>query len=90
MSRAPATSRQVIKQSQNATQAVQLKEVLRLWGINLGWREKVGAAQCNGCVPTVGKPDDEVRLDALAYAHNLDPLSAKWMMRMGDGDESRK
>jgi hypothetical protein len=80
----------VIEELQDATDAVQLQEVLRRWGIGIRRREKISAAQCNGRMPTVGESDDEIGLDSPADAHNLDPLSAEWMMRVGNGSKSRR
>jgi hypothetical protein len=90
MSREPAIPTEMIEELQDATKAVQLQEVLRRRGIGLRGREIISAAQCNGRMPTIGEPDDEIRLDSPADAHNLDPLSAERMMRMRDDDESRR
>jgi hypothetical protein len=50
----------------------------------------VGAAQGNGGMSSVGEPDDEVGVTAAAEAKDLDALAAEGVMRMGDGDESRR
>ena len=39
---------------------------------------------------SVGELDDEVRITAAAEAQDFDALAAEGVMRMGDGDESRR
>jgi len=39
---------------------------------------------------SVGEADDEVGITAAAEAQDLDALAAEGVMRMGDGDESRR
>ena len=39
---------------------------------------------------SVGEPDDEVGVTAAAETKDLDALAAEGVMRMGDGDKSRK
>jgi hypothetical protein len=41
-------------------------------------------------MPSVRETDDEIRIVPTAKTDDLDPLAAKWMMGMGDGDESRR
>jgi|SRR3954447_18661388 len=53
-------------------------------------RGVVGAAQGDGGMSSVGESDDEVGITAAAEAEDLDALAAKGVMRMGDGDESRR
>ena len=38
----------------------------------------------------VRESDDEIRIGPSAELDDLDLLSAEWMMRMSDGDESRR
>ena len=56
----------------------------------LGRREVVGAAQGDGGVSSVRESDDEVGVEPAAQANDLDALTAEGVMRMGDGDESRR
>jgi hypothetical protein len=53
-------------------------------------REVVGAAQGDGGVSSVRESDDEVGVAPPAQANDLDALAAEGVMRMGDGDESRR
>jgi hypothetical protein len=41
-------------------------------------------------MPSVRETDDEIRIVPAAKTDDLDPLAAKRMMGMGDGDESRR
>ena len=41
-------------------------------------------------MPSVRESDDEIGIDSPAETDDLDPLSAERVMRMGDGDESRR
>ena len=52
--------------------------------------EIIGAAQGDGGMPPVGESDDEIGIVPSTKADDLDPLAAEGMMRMGDGDESRR
>jgi hypothetical protein len=56
----------------------------------LGGREVVGATHRDGGVPSVGEADDEIGVDPPAQADDLDALTAEGMVRMGDGDRSRR
>jgi hypothetical protein len=38
----------------------------------------------------VRESDDEIRIESSAELNDLDPLSTERVMRMGDGDESRR
>ena len=70
---------------------VEIQEVLwRWWGFVLGRRAVVCAAHGNGGIMTVREPDDEIRIESPAELDDLDLVSAERVMRMGDGDESRK
>ena len=59
-------------------------------GRALGRREVVGAAQGDGGVSSVRESDDEVGVEPPAQADDLDALTAEGVVRMGDGDESRR
>jgi hypothetical protein len=59
-------------------------------GRTLEERSVIGAAQGNGSVAPVREHDDQVRVISAANSNDLDALTAKRMMRMGDGDKSRR
>ena len=53
-------------------------------------REVVGAAQSDGGVPSVRELDDEVGIEPASDANDLDALAVEGVVRMGNGDESRR
>jgi hypothetical protein len=59
-------------------------------GRALEGRSVVGAAQGDGGVASIRELDDEVGIVSSAQANDLDELTAEGMMRMRDGDESRR
>jgi hypothetical protein len=88
--RAPAPG-DLIEEPDDLAQPPQVEEVLgcRRGGV-VGWGEVVRAAQGDGSVAPVGEPDDEVGISSSAEANDRDALAAEGVMRMGDGDESRR
>jgi hypothetical protein len=89
--RHPAVSSDAIEELEDSAEAVEIQEVIRLWReIALGRGEEIGAAQGDGGMPSVREADDEIRVVSAAKPDDLDPLSAERMMRMSDGDESRR
>ena len=83
--------REAIEHLEDLPQAVEIQEVN--WpgrGINLWWREIIGAAQGDGGMPSVGESDDEIGIDSPTETNDLDALSTEGVMWMGDGDESRR
>jgi hypothetical protein len=89
--REPAVVSHALEELEDLTKAVEIEEVIRpRRGIALGWGGIVGAAQGDGGMSPVGESDDEIRINPPAGPDDLDPLSAERMMRMGDGDESRR
>jgi hypothetical protein len=89
--RTPAVVSHALEELEDLTEAVEIEEVIRpRRGIALGWGGIVGAGQGDGGMPPVGESDDEIRINAPAEPNDLDPLAAERMMRMGDGDESRR
>jgi hypothetical protein len=82
---------QTIKQLDDLPQTVEVEEVLSSrGGRTLPWQSVVGAAQGDGGVAPIGEHDNQVRIVPSAKANNLDTLTPKGMIRMGDGDESRR
>ena len=87
----PTISSDAIEQLEDLTEAVEIQEVVwPPWEIILQGSEIIGAAQGDGGMPPVGKSDDEIRILSTTKSDDLDPLATEWMMRMGDGDESRR
>ena len=89
--RAPTVVSHVLEELEDPTKAVEIEEVIGpRRGIALGWGGIVGAGQGDGGMPPVRESDDGIRINSPAEPNDLDPLSAERMMRMGDGDESRR
>jgi hypothetical protein len=84
-------ARDAIEEEADLAEPVEIQEMRwRLRGFVLGRRGVVCAAHGNGGMVTVRESDDEIRIEPSAESDDLDLESAKRMMRMGDGDESRK
>jgi hypothetical protein len=82
---------QAIEQLDDPTQTLEVEQVLGSpGGRTLQRRSGVGAAQGDGGVAPVGEPDDEIGISPSAEANDLDALAAEGVVRMGDGDESRR
>ena len=82
---------QTIEQLDDPTQTIEVEQVLSSQGGRiLQRRSVVGAAQGDGGVAPVGEHDNQVRIVPSAEANDLDALTPKGMMWMGDGDESRR
>jgi hypothetical protein len=80
-----------IEELNDRPQALEVEQVLGCGRSRvLGRGEIVGAAQGDGGVSSVREPDDKVGVDPPAQANDLDALAAEGVMRMGDGDESRR
>ena len=56
----------------------------------LGRRGVVRAAHGDGGMVPVRESDDEIGIEPAAELNDLDLLSTKRVMRMSDGDESRR
>ena len=82
---------QPIEQLDNSTQTIEVEQMLGGRGGRTldGWRV-IGAAQGDGGMAAVGEHNNQVRIASSAKTNDLDPLPSKRMMRMGDGDESRR
>lgn len=90
-SRPPTVVSHAIDELEDQTKAREVEEVVRSRrGIAPDRGGIVGAAQGDGGMPPVGESDDEIRITSPAEPDDLDPLSAERMMRMGDGDETRR
>ena len=82
---------QPIEKLDNSTQTIEVEQMLGGRGGRTldGWRV-IGAAQGDGGVAPVGEHDNQVGIVPSAQANDLDAMTAEGMMRMGDGDESRR
>ena len=84
-------ARDAIEEQADLTEPVEIQEMLRTrWDLVLGRRGVVSAAHGDGGMVPVRESDDEIRIEPSAELDDLDPHSAEWMMRMSDGDESRR
>jgi hypothetical protein len=82
---------QTIEQLDDLAQPIEVEQVLGSpGGRTFQKRSVVGAAQGDGGVAPVGEHDNQVRIVPSAKANDLDTLTPKGMMGMGDGDESRR
>ena len=82
---------QTIEQLDDLTQTIEVEQVLGSHGGGTFQRwSVVGAAQGDRGVAAVGEHDNQVRIVSSAKANDLDALTPKGMMRMGDGDESQR
>jgi hypothetical protein len=89
--RRPAVARDPIEELKDLPEAVEIQEVIRPGrGLALEGREIIGATQGDGGMAAVRESDDEVGIGPAAEPDDLDPLAAEGVMRMGDGDESRR
>ena len=89
--RRPRVSGDAIEHLEDLTQAVEIEEVIRpRWQILLRRSQIIGAAHGDGGMAPVGESDDEIGIVSTPKADDLDLLAAERMMRMGDGDESRR
>jgi hypothetical protein len=89
--RTPRVSSHAIEELEDLTEAVEIQEVIRRRReLALVRSQIIGAAQGNGGMSAVRESDDEIRINSPAEPDELDPLSAERMMRMSDGDESRR
>ena len=88
--RAPSPG-DLIEELDDLAQSREVEQVLRGWlGHVVGCGSVVGAAQGDGGVSPIGEPDDEIRISPAAQTNDLDTLTAEGVVRMGDGDESRR
>lgn len=86
-----ARARDAIEEQADLTEPVEIQEMLRTrWDLVLGRRGVVRAAHGDGGMVPVRESNDEIRIEPSAELDDLDPHSAEWMMRMSDGDESRR
>ena len=87
----PSSLGDEVEEVEDLTQALEVEQVLGPRpGRILGGGGGVRAAQGDGGMSPIREPDDEVRIAATAQADHLDALTAEGVMRMGDGDESRR
>jgi hypothetical protein len=84
-------ARDAVEEEADLTESVEVQEMLWLGrGLVLGRRGVVRAAHGDGGMVAVRESDDEIRIEPSAELDDLDPLSAKRVVRMGDGDEVQR
>jgi hypothetical protein len=82
---------QTIEQLDDPTQAIKVEQMLCCpCGRHLRRWVVVSAAQGDGSVTPVRGHDNEVRIVPSANSDDLDALASKGMVRMSDGDKSRR
>ena len=83
--------RDAIEEEADLTESVEIQEVIRPGrSLALGGGGVVRAAHGDGGMVPVRESDDEIGVEPSAEQDDLDLLSAEGVMRMGDGDESRR
>ena len=89
--RGTTLARDAVKEQADLTEPVEVQEVIRPGrGLAFGRGGIVRAAHSDGGMVPVRESDDEIGIEASAKQDDLDLLSAEWVMRMGDGDESQR
>ena len=86
-------ARDAVEEPADLTEPVEIQEVIRpgrSLGFGFGRGGIVSAAHGDGGMVPVRESDDEIGIEASAKQDDLDLLSAEWVMRMGDGDESQR
>jgi hypothetical protein len=84
-------ARDAIEEEADLAEPVEIQEVIRPGrGLAPGWGGIVRAAHGDGGMVPVRESDDEIGIEPSAEPDDLDLLSAERVMRMGDGDESRR
>ena len=89
--RVATLARDAIEEQASLTEPVEIEEVI--WterGLAVGRGGPVSAAHGDGGMVPVRESDDEIGIEPSTELDDLDPLSAKRVMRMGDGDEARR
>jgi len=82
---------QAVEQLNDPTQAIEVEQVLGCHcGQTLERRSVVRAAQGDGGVAPVRQHDDKVGIVPSAKLDDLDTLPPKRVMRMSDGNKSRR
>ena len=81
----------LVEEPDDRPKPLEVQEVLsRGPGRAVGGEAVVGAAQGDGGVAPVREPDDDVGIGPPAQADDLDAPAAEGVVRVGDGDESRR
>jgi hypothetical protein len=84
-------ARDAVEEQADLTEPVEIQEVIRRErGLAFGGRGIVRAAHGDGGMVPVRESDNEIRIEPSPELDDLDLLSAERVMRMGDGDESRR
>jgi hypothetical protein len=82
---------EAVDELDDLAQAIEIQQVRGgRWRIET-WRGGiVGPAHRDGGMKTVGESDDEIWVGTSADADDLNLLAAQWMIRMGNGHQSRR
>jgi hypothetical protein len=89
--RGATLARDAVEEQADLTEPLEIQEVIRPGrGLAFGRGGIVRAAHGDGGMVPVRESDDEIGIEASAKQDDLDLLSAEWVMRMGDGDESQR
>ena len=84
-------ARDAIEEQAGLAESVDIQEVIRPGrGLAVGRGGIVSAAHGDGGMVPVRESDDEIGVEPAADLDDLDLLSAERVMRMRDGDESRR
>jgi hypothetical protein len=85
-------ARDAVEEQADLAESFEIQEVVirRGRGLAVGRGGIVRAAHGDGGMVPVRESDDEIGIEASAKQDDLDLLSAEWVMRMGDGDESQR
>lgn len=84
-------ARDAIEEPAGLTEPVEIEEVIGPWrGLAMGRGRVIRAAHGDGGMVPVRESDDEIGIEPPADPDDLDLLPAERVMRMGDGDESRR
>jgi hypothetical protein len=72
-------------------QALEVQKVLRGGGrIASEWQGVICPAHGDRGMATIRQTNNEIRIRSPSYTDHLDLLAAEWVVRMADGDESRR
>jgi hypothetical protein len=89
--RGATLARDAVEEQADLTEPLEIQEAIRpRWGLAFGRGGIVRAAHGDGGMVPVRESDDEIGVEPSAELDDLDLLPAERVMRMGDGDESRR
>jgi hypothetical protein len=81
----------VLDELSGLAQALEVQQVnWSRWGKAPAWKGIICPAHRNGGVETIWQTNNEIRVRTPPHADHFNLLAAEWMVRMKDGDESRR